>query len=174
MRQRDESWSGGPRLASSTGVAVVGIMAALTAVATMVIQVPTPATQGYINLGDTIVMLTGMLFGPAIGSLAGGLGSSLADLLSGYGHWAPFTLVIKGVEGFLAGLAKGRGKILSLALLTVAGAEMVAGYFIVEWYLYGIGGALQEIPGNAFQAVSGIVFSYLLTPVVRRALRGWI
>ncbi len=161
-------------VASSRGVATIGVMAALAAVATMVIQVPTPATQGYINLGDTIVMLSGILFGPVVGSLSGGIGSALADLLSGYGHWAPFTLVIKGVEGLLAGIAKGKGKVISLLILAVAGAEMVAGYFVVEWYLYGLGGALQEVPGNTFQAVSGIIFSYLLAPVIRRALGEWL
>ncbi len=163
-----KEWS----VASSRGVSIVGVMAALTAVATLVIQIPTPATQGYINLGDTIVMLSGVLFGPVIGSLSGGIGSALADLLSGYGHWAPFTLVIKGIEGFLAGMARGKGKLISLLILAVAGAEMVTGYFVVEGYLYGLGGALQEVPGNTFQAVSGIVFSYLLAPVVRRALEG--
>jgi len=159
---------------SSRGVAIIGVMAALAAVATMVIQIPTPATQGYINLGDTIVMLSGVLFGPVVGSLSGGIGSALADLLSGYGHWAPFTLVIKGIEGFLAGMAKDRGRITSLIILALAGAEMVAGYFLVEWYLYGLGGALQEVPGNTFQAMSGIVFSYLLAPVIRRALGEWL
>lgn len=151
-------------------VAIIGVMAALTTVATMIVQIPTPATRGYINLGDTMVMLSGKLFGTLIGSLAGGIGSSLADLLSGYGHWAPFTLVIKGVEGGIAGLSKRRGKLLSLILLIIAGAEMVFGYFLVEWYLYGLGGALQEIPGNTFQAVSGVIFAYLLTPVIKKAL----
>lgn len=151
-------------------VAIIGVMAALTAVATMVIQIPTPATRGYINLGDTMVMLSGTLFGTLAGSLAGGIGSALADLLSGYGHWAPFTLVIKGIEGGIAGSAKGKGKIFSLILLIVAGMEMVAGYFLVELYLYGPGGALQELPGNTFQAISGVIFAYLLSPVIKRAL----
>ncbi|MCD6244957.1 MAG: ECF transporter S component [Candidatus Korarchaeota archaeon] len=151
-------------------VAIIGVMAALTAVATMIIQIPTPATQGYINLGDTMVMLAGTLFGSIVGGLSGGIGSALADLLSGYAHWAPFTLVIKGIEGYIAGLARGRGKISSLLLLLIAGIEMVSGYFIVEVWLYGLGGALAEVPGNSFQAASGIIFAYILTPVLKKAL----
>ncbi|MEM3930060.1 MAG: ECF transporter S component, partial [Candidatus Korarchaeum sp.] len=85
-----------PRGSVSKLVAIVGVMAALTTLATMVVQIPTPATKGYINLGDTMVMLSGSLFGSLIGSISGGVGSALADLLSGYAHWAPFTLVIKG------------------------------------------------------------------------------
>jgi len=151
-------------------VAIIGVMAALTAVATMIIQIPTPATQGYINLGDTMVMLAGTLFGSIVGGLSGGIGSALADLLSGYAHWAPFTLVIKGIEGYIAGLARGRGKISSLLLLLIAGIEMVSGYFIVEVWLYGLGGALAEVPVNIFQAASGIIFAYILTPVLKKAL----
>ncbi|MCD6348297.1 MAG: ECF transporter S component [Candidatus Korarchaeota archaeon] len=151
-------------------VATIGVMAALTTVATIIIQIPTPATQGYINLGDTMVMLSGTLFGTLVGSLAGGIGSALADLITGYGHWAPFTLVIKGIEGYIAGLAKGRGKLSTLIILIIAGAEMVTGYFLVEMWMYGLGGALAEVLGNSFQAASGIVFAYILTPVVRRAL----
>jgi len=77
---------------------------ALVALATMSIQIPVPQTRGYINLGDTVIFVFAMLFGARIGALAGGVGSALADLLTGYAHWAPFTLVIKGIEGLLVGL----------------------------------------------------------------------
>lgn len=151
-------------------VAIVGVMAALTTVATMIVQIPTPATKGYINLGDTMVMLSGSLFGSLIGSIAGGVGSALADLLSGYAHWAPFTLVIKGIEGYIAGLSKDKKGIFKVLILIIAGAEMVLGYFLVEVLLYGLGGALAEIPGNSFQAASGILFAYILTPIIRKVL----
>jgi uncharacterized membrane protein len=151
-------------------VATVGVMATLTALATIVIQIPIPPTRGYINLGDTIVMLSGSLFGSVIGSISGGMGSALADLLTGYGHWAPFTLVIKGIEGFIAGLSKDKKGIPRIILLILAGIEMVAGYFIVETIIYGLGAALAELPGNSFQAVSGILFSYILTPVLKKVL----
>lgn len=159
-----------PRGSVSKLVAIVGVMAALTTLATMVVQIPTPATKGYINLGDTMVMLSGSLFGSLIGSISGGVGSALADLLSGYAHWAPFTLVIKGIEGYIAGLSKDRKGILKVLILIIAGAEMVLGYFLVEVLLYGLGGALAELPGNSFQAISGIVFAYILAPVIRKVL----
>ena len=41
-------------------------------------------------------------WGPLPALVAGGLGSALADLLTGYAHWAPWTLVIKGIEGWIA------------------------------------------------------------------------
>ena len=143
---------------SSRVVAISAVMAALVTVATMVIRIPTPQTSGYINFGDTMVMLSGVLFGPLIGAFAGGFGSALADAI-GYPHWAPFTLVIKGVEGWVVGyIASKREDFTTVLLATIVGGFlMVLGYFLVEVYLYGIGGAMVEIPGNTLQAVTGII-----------------
>ncbi|MEM3930059.1 MAG: ECF transporter S component, partial [Candidatus Korarchaeum sp.] len=72
--------------------------------------------------------------------------------------------------GYIAGLSKDRKGILKVLILIIAGAEMVLGYFLVEVLLYGLGGALAELPGNSFQAISGIVFAYILAPVIRKVL----
>ena len=64
-------------------IVTTALMAALACVATMVIRVPSP-TGGYMNLGDTVVLLGAFLLGPWYGALAGGIGSALADVLSGY------------------------------------------------------------------------------------------
>ncbi len=159
-------------------VAIAGVMASLVAVMTLLITIPVPATQGYINLGDTMVMLSGLLFGPIIGGVAGGVGSAVADVVSGYASWAPYTLIIKGIEGVIAGLTvkitpRFSGplrKAMEVLILLIAGLEMVFGYFLVETLLYGVGAALAELPGNLFQAVSGIIFSLVVGPVVRKVL----
>ncbi|QOJ78760.1 ECF transporter S component [Infirmifilum lucidum] len=153
-------------------VAESSVMAALTAVATMIVQIPVPETRGYINLGDTMVMLSGVLFGPLVGAVAGGVGSALADVLSGYSWWAPFTLVIKGLEGFVVGLiAQKGGRLRTLAGCALGGAIMVLGYFAVEYVLYGAG-AFAELPGNVFQALAGIAVASTVGPAVKRALKG--
>ena len=46
------------------------LMATLTTVATLVIHIPT--FQGYIHLGDGMVLLSGILLGPMAGAAAGG------------------------------------------------------------------------------------------------------
>jgi len=66
-------------------------------------------------LGETMVYTVALLFGPVVGALAGGVGSSLADLLLGYPIYAPGTLVIKGVEGFVVGYLAKKGEKLSQA-----------------------------------------------------------
>ena len=87
-----------------------GLMIALVTVCTMVFQIPVSATQGYVHLGDSMILLVGVFFGARYGMVAGGIGSALADVLSGYSHWAPFTLIIKGLMGWLIGkIASGAG-----------------------------------------------------------------
>lgn len=152
-------------------LAASAVMAALTAAVTIVVQVPVPQTQGYVNLGDTVVMLSGALFGPAVGAVAGGLGSALADVVSGYGHWAPFTLVIKGAEGFVVGLLSRKGgRLRTLLACLVGGAVMVSGYFAVEYVLYGAG-AFAELPGNVLQALAGTIVATAVGPSAKKALK---
>ena len=71
------------------------MLAALTCIATMVIKVPTIGTNGYVNIGDSVVVLSMWILGNPYGALAAGIGSGLADLISGYGSYVPGTAVIK-------------------------------------------------------------------------------
>ncbi|MBC7319647.1 ECF transporter S component [bacterium] len=154
-------------------IAYIGIGSALVCAGTMVIQIPVPQTKGYINLGDALVLTIAMLFGAKIGGLAGGIGSALADIILGYTHWAPFTFVIKGIEGIIAGTLayKAQKMPLRILFLILAGLEMVTGYFITEIFLYGIGPALAELPGNLFQAGGGVLISTALVLAIKRAVK---
>ena len=151
------------------------LLVALTVAATLVIRVPTPATQGYINLGDAVIFAAALLFGPRTGALAGGLGSSLADLLGGYVHWAPFTLIIKGLEGVVVGLLfrgsllTGRRILLGCLAASAGGAWMVSGYFLTESFLYGWQPAVATIPGNAVQAVASLLVGIPVAAALARA-----
>lgn len=85
------------------GLAHTAISTALVAVATIMFSFYVPQTRGFFNIGETMVFATAILFGPMIGSFAGGVGSMLADVLLGYPHYAPATLIIKATEGALVG-----------------------------------------------------------------------
>ena len=110
---------------------LAALLAALVCVATMVVQIPSPM-QGYVNLGDCFVLLSGWLLGPWYGFAAGGIGSMLADLFLGYAHYAPGTLVIKGLVALLAALLYeklGRSPAARIASGVVGEIVMVLGYF---------------------------------------------
>ena len=47
-------------------IAITSIFAAFTCVLTFIVPFTIPATQGYINLGDIGVMISGIMFGPII------------------------------------------------------------------------------------------------------------
>jgi uncharacterized membrane protein len=154
-------------------VALTASMTAVTAVITMITGsfVPFPATGGYMNLGDSMVMLSGLLFGAWIGGFAGGVGSALSDILLGYGYFAPLTLFIKGAEGYLAGLI-GKSSSISrkIAGVFVAAVTMLAGYFLVETPLKGMGEALGELVAiNSIQVTVGAIVALGLAQAVVKA-----
>ncbi len=162
---------------------LASLMIALMTLATLIIRIPNPATQGYINLGDAMLMTIALLFGWRIGGLAGGVGSALADALGGYFIWAPWTLVIKGIEGILVGTiaawggrSTGNGtapsrRIAAFAAMVAGGAWMVFGYYMAGSVLFGGVAALTEIPGNLTQAGVAVVVAFPLSVLLRNALK---
>lgn len=140
------------------------ILLALTTVMTMVIQIPSPATNGYVNLGDMVVFLAALMLGKKGGFLVGGLGSAMADLLLGYAHYAPITLIVKGLEGYIAGSIYETkiGKRKPIIATSIGGLFMAFGYYIPEIFLYGPKAALVSVPGNIVQGLVGAVVAVLL------------
>jgi uncharacterized membrane protein len=156
-------------------IAISAIMASLVCATTLLIQFPIPATQGFFNVGDAMVMVAAITFGPIVGFFAGGVGSSLADLIGGWYVWVPFTLVIKGLEGFLAGSImvldeEDHGVKKKVVAWIVAGSEMVVGYFLVQYYMYGLGAALTEMPFNILQMVVGGILGIPLSIVIAQRM----
>ena len=160
---------------------MTALFAALGYVATRILQIPTPS-GGYVNLGDTVVILGAYLLGPVYGAVAGGIGSALADLLSGYAIYVPATLVIKAVMALLAALvyrALGK-KTWSMVVCAVAAeAVMIVGYWLFETVLAAAAGegsfmvclaacGAAGIPGNLVQAAFGIAASTLLALALRQ------
>ena len=85
-------------------LSMIAVSAALTAVFTIIVRIPVPATAGYISLCDAAVVFSAYAFGPLTGFIAGGLGSAFADLLGGYPQFALISFAVHGLEAFLAGL----------------------------------------------------------------------
>ena len=157
---------------TSVRVAMYALTTAAVMTLTFVIQIPIPATGGYLNFGDIAIFLFALLLGSRVGGFAGGVGSALADLAGGYAVFAPFTLLIKGAEGFLAGYISTKKSLRRDLVAWAAGATaMVLGYFIVETLFFGGAAAASvEIPSNILQVVSGAVVSIPLAQALRKAI----
>lgn len=148
----------------------IAMFVALVTVATVVIAIPAPA-GGFLNVGDTVVLIAAACLGPIGGMVAGGLGSCIADLILGYGMYAPFTLVIKGLEGLICGglillYDRTLGKrfknyiaqvIAGVFAMIIAALTMSSLYCIADGILYGWGAAIVNAPVNLLQGAIGIV-----------------
>ena len=150
------------------------LMAALCCVATMLITIPSPL-KGYLNLGDCLVLTSAWILSPAYGFLAAGLGSSLADVFSGYAIYAPATFLIKGLMAVIAHkgfhLLRKRLPSLPSRILSGAAAEvlMVLGYFVFEGFLYGFLPSAVNIPANGMQGIVGLVLAVALINTLQQS-----
>lgn len=157
-------------------VALIAIFIAVNFVVTFWIQIPIPGTSGYFNFGDVTVMYGALLFGPIIGSFAGGIGSMLADVFSPYMIYAPATIIIKGLEGFIIGVIanpkKNTQRIrINDELGVVAGGLLIPiGYFIYELVFpgFGLAYALYGVPYNTVQFSVAAISSLILVTISRK------
>lgn len=143
---------------SVQSMCIAAAFMALTCIATMVIQIPIPL--GYAHLGDSVILITTFLFGPVIGCLAGGIGSMMADILTGYTIWAIPTLIIKSIMPLICYKLHKTGRIMALLF-------MVAGYVVFGCILEGnVMAGLSSAPGLLFKAILNyaifVVFSQAL------------
>lgn len=161
-------------------IVFAALMAALTYVATTIIQIPSP-TNGYIHAGDGIVFLSGILLGPIYGGLAAGIGSMFVDLLSGYTHYVLGTFIIKTLAAMVCGYlykslsGKIKNTVTKTALSALPGAVIIVLLYFAYASLYlgkGIAAA-ASIPGNIVQTIFGVITVAILYPVLKstKALR---
>lgn len=155
---------------------LAALLAALTCVATMVIQVPVPLA-GYLHFGDCFVLLSGWVLGPVWGAVAAGIGSALADILTGYAIYAPATLIIKAAVALVAALLftllkkRMKGTLLPCLISSIlAELIMVGGYFLYTWLIVGstVAAVVVTLPADFIQASSGIVAGTVLMTLIRR------
>lgn len=159
---------------SITQFCITAVFMALTCIATILIQIPIPL--GYAHLGDSVILICAYFFGPLVGALAGGIGSALADLLTGFPAWALPTLLIKTLMpliacGFFSRKNTGK-KLFSVSVLVGAVVTllfMAAGYVVFGALLYGGWAAgIASAPGLLLKAAVNLaVFLFLGTGLAK-------
>ncbi|MCX7904224.1 MAG: ECF transporter S component [Caloramator sp.] len=151
-----------------------GLGIALVFIATIVIKIP--YVKGYINFGDIFIFVISGILGKNIALISGGIGSAFSDIYLGYNIYAPGTLIIKGLEGFIAGtlirlLDKKFNSYFVYLGYFIAGLWMVLGYLIYETMLYGFATAMASVPGNLAQAVVSAVVAIPLSRALRAVIK---
>lgn len=145
---------------------------ALTLVATMFINIRLPimGNGGLIHLGNVPLFLAAFIYGKKTGAIAGAFGMGLFDLISGWTAWAPFTFVIVGTMGWVAGLISEKikeNRTLAYVLAIIAALIIkIVGYYFTEVILYHNWIIpFGSIPGNVMQVV---VAGIIVLPIAER------
>lgn len=144
-------------------ITLSGLLATLTFIMTRYFSIPTAIT-GNINIGDSIVLLSGLILGPLYGGLAAASGSAFADLVSPYAIYSPATFVIKGLVAVTVSILFKKFRKLNLRLnllvsSAIAEVIMILGYFLFEAFVldFGVVVASYQIINNLVQAVASII-----------------
>ena len=156
---------------------LTAMFTALVFLGTRFLAFPGPLPPGYINLGDSIIIICAVLMGAPSAAFAGAIGSSLADITYPGGIiFAPFTFVVKGLVGFIAGKIARKDSLVSIIIASVVGGlVMVGGYFLAEWLVlpmlddtFGKAFAIAEMPFNFIQAGINSTLAVILSSALRK------
>lgn len=146
-------------------IVINALFITFTLVATMFINIRLPimGNGGLIHLGNVPLFIAALVYGKKTGAIAGAFGMAFFDLISGWAAWAPFTFIIVGTMGFLAGLISekvpGKRVLVNTLAIVVALIIKVVGYYFAEVILYSNWiQPMGSIPGNVMQVViAGII-----------------
>ena len=145
---------------------VTAMLTALICIMTAIPRIPIPL--GYAHLGDAFILIAVLFVGKREGIWAAGIGSALADLLSGFPIWTVPTLLIKiimaAILGWIAYDKNGECNLFTVRTavgIVVSILWMVFGYTIAGAILYGgILVGLTSTPGLLMKGALNIVIAY--------------
>ncbi len=158
---------------------ITSMLIALVFVATLFlnIKLPIAANGGLVHLGSAMLFIIAILFGPKKGMLAGAIGMGLFDLVSGWTLWAPFTIVTRGLQGYIVGKIawswnkEGSSSMVNIAAICLSIPFMLGGYYICEAVLFNSWLVpAASIPGNLVQNIVGLAIAIPVAKILRAVL----
>ncbi|MHC1719660.1 MAG: ECF transporter S component [Clostridiaceae bacterium] len=171
--------------ADTLSLVQVALMIAMTTLVTMTIRVP--IFSGYTHLGDSMIFLAAILLGRKKAFVSASVGMLLADIISGYMMWAPFTFVIKGTMAFIAGTIayrankNGESMINNIFGFVVAGIWMVLAYLVASGFItaylmsqdvtfiQGLIVSLRDVPANCLEVIVGILIAIPMCKLIKKS-----
>ncbi|MBA5850809.1 ECF transporter S component [Clostridium sp. cel8] len=163
----------------------ISLMAAITYIATAVINIPSGVIfRGVVHLGDSMVLLAAILLGRKKAFFSAAIGMSLFDILSPYAIWAPFTFFIKGIMAYIAATIayrkdyNGENFVNNIVACVAAGIWMIFAYYIAGVLLMHFVTNIEfskafilsaaEIPGNIAQSIVGAAIALPLGKTLKK------
>lgn len=153
------------------GVTAALFGAMIFVVTAYVLHIPTPATGGYIHLGDALVYLAASMLPAPYAVAAAAVGEAFSDALTGSVVYAVPTLLIKAAMALCFSSAGGKILTKRNAVACVpAGILCIGGYYLTEAFLlHSFVSPIAEIPGNVVQASASAVIYLLAGRALDRA-----
>jgi len=161
-------------LSRTTMLTVTAMFIVLVFVFTRIGFTVTAFLGTYVHLGNIPLFIAAILFGRKVGMIAGGVGMALFDATSPFVAWAPFTLVIVGLMGYVTGLiAEKHDRYYWYVLaIVLSSAIKVAGYYIADGIIVGNWVApMASIPSNLLQVLVGAVVALAILRPMQLAAR---
>lgn len=155
---------------SILNIAFTAVFAAVIALLTSQIKMPTGINEGYLHFGDCMIYLAACLLPLPYALLAAAIGGATADVLAGAAVWAIPTGIIKALNAlpfaliYKLKLTKSPEKILNKQtafMPLISGFITIFGYFIAEGLMYTFPAALPSVPISCVQALGSAILWYL-------------
>ena len=126
-------------------------------------------TGGLMHIGTFAMFAIALKYGKRYGALSGGIGMALFDIASEWAIWAPGTLIVRLLAGYVVGRFSeskaGQGQVMAKNIVAIAlgGIVIITGYFLYEAFALGIGlVAISSAVGNLVQIIIGAFALFIL------------
>jgi len=169
-------------------LAFIGVMAAAAFVSNYLMI---PVGTSRVHLGNSIALLSGMLFGGPLGALAAGLGSALFDVVYGFADpvaggaippilEAVITFINKGLMALACGvivndLGNRAHRSIIVYVGAIAGALLYVALFIIKTNLYSLAFTPEllkvAVPARAASSLVNAGLAVLIAPLLYAMLR---
>lgn len=153
-------------------IALSAVFAALIAVLTSMVRIPTGINEGYVHIGDSMIFLVSSMLPMPYSILASSIGGACADLIAGVPVWAPATAIIKGLNAVPFALMlkynikhNKNEKIISwqmTLMLIISSFITVLGYYIAEGIMFSFKTALLISPLGFIQVGGSALVYYAI------------
>lgn len=174
----------GTRVFDIRDTVTIGVLAGMCAIATS-IKIPL-GVGAMVHLGTAFMFTVAITFGGVYAGLSAAIGSAFFDLLMGFSPYTPWSFVIKGIAGLIAGVIShglwpkknatapimtGRWLFRSVIGCIAAAVWTLCGYFVAWWQVSGsLSVASANIPASLLTSAAGLIIALFLAPRLQKAL----
>jgi uncharacterized repeat protein (TIGR04002 family) len=148
-------------------IVATGLGAAIICIFTAFFQIKNPG-GGYIHIGDSFIYLFACILPIPYSLLAGAIGASLADVISGYAVYALPTFIIKAVMAVAFSNRFSNLSVRNILAAVWGTIALVGGYIIAEIFMLGTEGALANAIRTLIQGAANFALFIICSVILSK------